>query len=156
MFRNYLNISLRNLLKYKFHSFITMLNLAIGITACIIISVLGSVMFSLFTYLERGKEIGVERALGMTRTQTAKLFTMEGLTILLFGLVIGLGIGLTNTSIFLLVIQMGRTIPPIVVDYPFGFITNFLALVIFIAAIGTVIIAYRSTKKDISRVLKVE
>ncbi|MHA2110201.1 MAG: FtsX-like permease family protein [Candidatus Hodarchaeales archaeon] len=127
-----------------------------ALTACIIISVLGSVMFSLFTYLERGKEIGVERALGMTRTQTAKLFTMEGLTILLFGLVIGVLVGLTNTSIFLLVIQMGRTIPPIVVDYPVSFIVNFLALVIVIAAIGTVIIAYRSTKKDISRVLKVE
>ena len=127
-----------------------------ALTACILISVLGSVMFSVFTYLERGKEIGVERALGMTRTQTAKLFTMEGLTILLFGLIIGVGVGMTNTSIFLLVIQMGRTIPPIVVDYPLGFITNFLILVIVIAAVGTVVIAYQSTKKDISRVLKVE
>jgi putative ABC transport system permease protein len=127
-----------------------------ALTACIILSVLGSIMFSLFTYLERGKEIGVERALGMTRTQTAKLFTMEGLTILLFGLVIGLGVGITNTSIFLLVIQMGRTIPPIVVDYPFSFILYFLVLVIVVAAIGTIILAVKSTRKDISRVLKVE
>ena len=107
-------------------------------------------------YLERGKEIGVERALGMTRIQTAFLFTMEGLTILFFGIVIGLVVGLSITTIFLLVIKMGITVPPIVVDYPFDFILNFLALVILIAVIGTFIIAYKSTQKDISRVLKVE
>ncbi|MHA2245918.1 MAG: FtsX-like permease family protein [Candidatus Hodarchaeales archaeon] len=123
---------------------------------CMIISVLGTVMFSLFTYLERGKEIGVERALGMTRIQTAILFTIEGLSILFFGLIIGFGTGIINTTIFLLVTQMGRTIPPIVVAYPFDFIFSFLAVVIFVATIGTLIIAYKATKKDISRVLKVE
>jgi len=133
---------------------LAILNTALSV--CIIISVLGTVMFSLFTYLERGKEIGVERALGMTRTQTAILFSIEGLSILFFGLVIGFGTGLVNTTIFLLVTQMGRTVPPIVVAYPFDFIFSFLALVIFVATIGTLIIAYKATKKDISRVLKVE
>ncbi|MFW9854781.1 MAG: FtsX-like permease family protein [Candidatus Thorarchaeota archaeon] len=133
---------------------IAVLNAAL--LACILVTVLGSVMFSLFTFLERGKERGVERALGMTRIQTAKLFAMEGSIILLIGIIVGFGVGLTNTSIFLLVFEMGRTIPPIVVNYPLEFITFFLAFVILVASIGTLIIAFQSSKKDISRVLKVE
>ncbi|MGB8317539.1 MAG: ABC transporter permease, partial [Ignavibacteriaceae bacterium] len=37
MFRNYLKIAFRNLLKYKAYSFINILGLAVGITACIMI-----------------------------------------------------------------------------------------------------------------------
>ncbi|MFX1515506.1 MAG: FtsX-like permease family protein [Promethearchaeota archaeon] len=133
---------------------LAVLNTALSV--CIIISVLGTIMFSLFTYLERGKEIGVERALGMTRVQTAILFTIEGLSILFFGLAIGIGTGLFNTTIFLLVTQMGRKIPPIMVAYPFDFIFNFITFIILVATVGTLILAYKATKKDISRVLKVE
>jgi len=37
MFRNYLKVALRNLIKYKFYSFINIAGLAIGMTCCILI-----------------------------------------------------------------------------------------------------------------------
>ena len=133
---------------------ISVLNSALLV--CIAVSIVGVLMFSLFTYIERGKEIGVERALGMTRTQTGISFIFEGLSILFFGIVIGLITGLVNTTFFLLITQMGRTVPPIVVAYPFDFIFRFLAFIVLVNVVGNLILAYKASRKDISRVLKVE
>jgi ABC-type antimicrobial peptide transport system permease subunit len=124
--------------------------------SCVIVFMVGALMFTLFTYLERGNERGIERALGMTRFQTGVLFTIEGLTILFFGVVIGLGTGLINANFFVFVTQLGRSIPPFIVAYPYGFISSFILFTLFIAIINTLLIAYQSTRRDISRVLKVE
>src|SRR5688572_15049006 len=37
MFRNYLNVAIRNILKHKFFSFINIFGMTIGITACLLI-----------------------------------------------------------------------------------------------------------------------
>ncbi|MFX0085350.1 MAG: FtsX-like permease family protein, partial [Candidatus Hodarchaeota archaeon] len=124
--------------------------------SCIVISLVGAFTFTIFTYLERDKERGIERALGMTRLQTGILFSIEGLVILLFGIIIGLCTGLINTTFFLFVAQLGRSVPPIIVAYPFDFISTFILIIAIIACSITLIIAYQSTRRDISRVLKVE
>jgi len=133
---------------------LSVLNSALVI--CIAVSIISALMFAIFTYLERGKEIGIERALGMTRMQTGKIFIIEGLTILLFGMSIGLVSSLVNTSFFLLVTQMGQTVPPIIVDFPWLFIFQFCLLIFLFSVFSTSILAYQSTRRDISRVLKVE
>ncbi|MFW9991379.1 MAG: FtsX-like permease family protein [Candidatus Odinarchaeota archaeon] len=134
--------------------FLTILNSDILIS--IAVAVTGIVMFAFFIYIERGKEIGVERTLGMTRFQTGLLFTIEGLTILLFGIVMGTSTGLALTSVFLSVIRVEQVIPPIVVAYPLDFFIKFLVGVITAAVVGSLIPAYLSTKRDISRILKIE
>ena len=133
---------------------LSVLNSALVI--CIVISIISAFMFAVFTYLERGKEIGVERALGMTRMQTGTSFIIEGLMILIFGLAIGVFSGLLNTTFFLLVTQMGQTVPPIIVDFPWEFIIQFSFLIFLVSVLGTSILAYLATRRDISRVLKVE
>ena len=127
-----------------------------ALIVCIVVSIISAFMFAVFTYLERGKEIGVERALGMTRIQTGKTFVFEGLSIVIFGLSIGVVSGLFNTSFFLLVTQMGQIIPPIIVDFPWEFITRFCLMIFTASVFGTTILAYQTTRRDISRVLKVE
>ncbi|MFX0212070.1 MAG: hypothetical protein ACFFDT_39220 [Candidatus Hodarchaeota archaeon] len=60
--------------KYK-ASFTRMFTLSIlnsDLIVCISISVIGIIMFAFFIYVERGKGIGVERVLGLTRMQTAQ------------------------------------------------------------------------------------
>ena len=37
MFKNYLNVALRNILKYKFFSAINILGMTIGVAACLLI-----------------------------------------------------------------------------------------------------------------------
>jgi ABC-type lipoprotein release transport system permease subunit len=123
---------------------------------CATVAIVGVIMFAFFTYVERGKEIGVERALGMTRLQTAQTFLIEALTILTFGIVIGLFAGAYFVTMILQILQFGESIPPVVVKYPFTLFGQLLLLILVFAGIGTVIPARLASKRDISRVLKVE
>ncbi|MFW9854498.1 MAG: FtsX-like permease family protein [Candidatus Thorarchaeota archaeon] len=124
--------------------------------ACMAVSIIGIVMFAFFTFVERGKEIGVERALGMTRIQTGQSFLVEAIMILAFGALIGTVTGAYFVAMFLQVTQLGQTVPPMVVTYPIEFLINIILAILLAAGIGTVIPAYMATRRDISRILKVE
>ncbi|UCG90509.1 MAG: ABC transporter permease, partial [Candidatus Heimdallarchaeota archaeon] len=123
---------------------------------CLAVAVIGVIMFAFFTYVERGKEIGVERALGMTQFQTAQSFLVEAATILSFGCIIGYITGAYFATMFLQMMQLGQYIPPLVVTYPTALLVQILLGIIIAAGIGTIIPAYIATRKDISRILKVE
>jgi ABC-type antimicrobial peptide transport system permease subunit len=123
---------------------------------CVTVSIIGVIMFAFFTYVERGKEIGVERALGMTRFQTATSFLVEASTILAFGTVIGFITGTYFVTMFLQITQIGEQIPPIVVTYPIPLLIQIVLIILIVAGIGTITPAYMATRKDISRILKVE
>ncbi|MHA2248124.1 MAG: ABC transporter permease, partial [Candidatus Hodarchaeales archaeon] len=120
------------------------------------VSVIGVIMFAFFTYIERGKEIGVERALGMTQLQTAQSFLVEAAMILSFGSIIGYFTGVYFVTMFLQITQFGHSIPPLVVTYPTALLVQILIGIFITAGIGTIIPAYLATRKDISRILKVE
>jgi ABC-type antimicrobial peptide transport system permease subunit len=123
---------------------------------CIVIAVVGIIMFAFFTYVERGKEIGVERALGMTRLQTALSFLVEATLIIAFGTIIGIITGMYFVTMFLQITQFGETVPPTVVTYPITLLMQMLLGIFIAAGIGTVVPAYMASRKDISRILKVE
>jgi len=123
---------------------------------CVTVSVIGVIMFAFFTYVERGKEIGVERALGMTRIQTGVSFLVEASTILTFGTAIGFFTGTYFVTLFLQITQIGETLPPVVVAYPISLLFQIVLVILIVAAIGTILPAYMATRKDISRILKVE
>jgi ABC-type antimicrobial peptide transport system permease subunit len=123
---------------------------------CTAVAIIGVIMFAFFTYVERGKEIGVERALGMTQFQTAISFLVEAAMILAFGAVIGTLTGMYFVTMFLQITQVGQAIPPIVVTYPVTLLIQMLIGMIIIAGLGTIAPAYLATRKDISRILKVE
>lgn len=123
---------------------------------CITVVIIGVIMFAFFTYVERGKEIGVERALGMKRLQTAQSFLVEASTILAFGIIIGSLTGVYFVTMFLQITQFGQQIPPSVVTYPIPLLIQMLFGILVIAGVGTIAPAYLATRKDISRILKVE
>ncbi|MFW9905914.1 MAG: FtsX-like permease family protein [Candidatus Thorarchaeota archaeon] len=123
---------------------------------CITVAMIGVIMFAFFTYVERGKEIGVERALGMTQLQTAQSFLVEAATILTFGSIIGYFTGVYFVAMFLQILQFGESIPPMVVAYPTILLIQIILAIGITAGIGTIIPAYLATRKDISRILKVE
>ncbi|MFX1506651.1 MAG: FtsX-like permease family protein [Promethearchaeota archaeon] len=123
---------------------------------CITVAVIGVIMFAFFTYVERGKEIGVERALGMTQLQTAQSFLVEATTILAFGSIIGYFTGAYFVTMFLQITQFGMAIPPLVVTHPTTLLIQIILGICIMAGIGTIIPAYLATRKDISRILKVE
>jgi putative ABC transport system permease protein len=142
--------------KASFQRYFSLSILNSDLIICSTIAIVGVIMFAFFTYVERGKEIGVERALGMTRIQTAQSFLVEALTILSFGTIIGSLTGAFFVTMFLQTTQFGESIPPAIVTYPFSLLGQLLLIILVAAGIGTVIPARMASRKDISRILKVE
>ncbi len=72
-----------------------LLGLLIGLLfLAIIIAVLGITNTLSLSIIERTREIGLLRAVGMTRRQTRRMVRLEAVIIALFGAVMGVGIGL--------------------------------------------------------------
>ena len=106
---------------------------------------------------ERDKELGVERALGMKLSQIFILFITEVTSILLFGMIIGLIIGVWLVQIIMEIILglLQWTILPLIIVYPLELITLTCLLIIALSCIGAGLTAFLATRRNISNVLKV-
>jgi putative ABC transport system permease protein len=72
-----------------------LLNLVYGLVAlAIIVAVLGVVNTLALSVVERTREIGLMRAIGLSRRQLRRMIRLESVVIALFGAVIGLGLGM--------------------------------------------------------------
>ncbi|MFD1833405.1 ABC transporter permease [Streptomyces desertarenae] len=72
-----------------------LLNMVYGLLAlAIVVAVLGVVNTLALSVVERTREIGLMRAVGMSRRQLRRMIRMESVVIALFGAVLGLGLGL--------------------------------------------------------------
>lgn len=72
-----------------------MLNLVNGLLAlAIIVAVLGVVNTLALSVIERTREIGLVRAIGLSRRQLRRMIRLESVVIALFGALLGLGLGL--------------------------------------------------------------
>jgi putative ABC transport system permease protein len=59
-----------------------------------IVAVIGVINTLILSVLERTRELGMLRAIGMTRGQTVRMVIVESVTIALFGAVLGIAVGL--------------------------------------------------------------
>ncbi|PWI46040.1 FtsX-like permease family protein [Streptomyces sp. ICBB 8177] len=72
-----------------------LLNLVYGLLAlAIVVAVLGVVNTLALSVVERTREIGLMRAIGLSRRQLRRMIRLESVVIALFGAVIGLGLGM--------------------------------------------------------------
>lgn len=72
-----------------------MLNLVNGLLAlAIIVAILGVVNTLALSVIERTREIGLVRAIGLSRRQLRRMIRLESVVIALFGALLGLGLGL--------------------------------------------------------------
>ncbi|WP_326598457.1 ABC transporter permease [Streptomyces sp. NBC_01803] len=72
-----------------------LLNLVYGLLAlAIIVAVLGVVNTLALSVIERTREIGLMRAIGLSRRQLRRMVRLESVVIALFGALLGLGLGL--------------------------------------------------------------
>ncbi|MFX1517092.1 MAG: FtsX-like permease family protein [Promethearchaeota archaeon] len=122
---------------------------------CVTISIASMVMFAFFIYIERGREMAVERALGLTRVQSAQILLFEASTILLFGICFGLVSGIFFASIFFQVMQIQSLTTPFVIAFPTQIIPIIFGVFLVSGGCSLVPIIIVS-QKDISRLLKVE
>ena len=66
----------------------------------IVIAVLGIINTLALSVVERRREIGMLRAVGMARTQVRRTIYLESMLIAVFGAIVGVGLGLTFGSLF--------------------------------------------------------
>ncbi|MFF5446958.1 ABC transporter permease [Streptomyces sp. NPDC012888] len=73
----------------------TLLNMVYGLLAlAIIVAVLGVVNTLALSVVERTREIGLMRAIGLSRRQLRRMIRLESVVIALFGALLGLGLGM--------------------------------------------------------------
>jgi len=70
---------------------LTILNVLLGLT--ILVAVLGVINTLLLSIFERTREIGLVRAIGMSRTQLGRMITVESILISVFGVLLGIVAG---------------------------------------------------------------
>jgi putative ABC transport system permease protein len=116
----------------------------------VVIAVLGIVNTLALSIFERTREIGLLRAVGLTRGQLTRVITIEAVTTAVFGAVLGtvLGLGLG------IALQRGlRTQGLEVLAIPWGTIVTVLVLSAFAGVVAALLPAIRAVRLDVLKAI---
>ncbi len=120
--------SLRNIMLYG--------SLNTSFISSMIITVAAIALMILIQVLENEMEIAMLKTMGMSPRQLFSLFTTEAATIILFGSLLGLSIGIFSARMFMEILTIDNIIPPANLSVPP--LQIFFAFgLLFITAIGT-------------------
>lgn len=124
-----------------------LLNLIYGLLAlAIIVAVLGVVNTLALSVVERTREIGLLRAIGLSRRQMRRMIRLESVVIALFGALLGLGLGMAwgTASQQLLALQgLG------VLDIPWPTITAVFAGSAVVGLLAALVPAFRAGRMNV-------
>jgi len=111
-----------------------------------IVAVIGVVNTLILSVLERTRELGMLRAIGMTRGQTVRMVIVESVTIALFGAVLGIAVGL----------GLGWALQNALADtgvdvfaVPTALIAGYLAAAVLVGLLAAIAPAARAAKTNI-------
>lgn len=111
-----------------------------------IVAVIGVINTLVLSILERTRELGMLRAIGMTRAQTVRMVTVESLTITLFGAVLGVGVGL----VLAWVAQRALFEEGVeVFAVPTGLVVGYLAAAVIVGLLAAIAPAVRASRVNI-------
>ncbi|WP_367138095.1 MULTISPECIES: ABC transporter permease [Streptomyces] len=124
-----------------------LLNMIYGLLAlAIIVAVLGVVNTLALSVVERTREIGLLRAIGLSRRQMRRMIRLESVVIALFGALLGLGLGMAwgTTSQKLLALQgLG------VLDIPWPTITTVFLGSAVVGLLAALVPAFRAGRMNV-------
>jgi putative ABC transport system permease protein len=124
-----------------------MLNMIYGLLAlAIIVAVLGVVNTLALSVVERTREIGLMRAIGLSRRQLRRMIRMESVVIALFGALLGLGLGMTwgATAQQLLAMEGLK-----VLDIPWPTIIGVFIASAFVGLFAALVPAFRAGRMNV-------
>lgn len=111
-----------------------------------IVAVIGVINTLILSVLERTRELGMLRAIGMTRGQTVRMVIVESVTIALFGAVLGIAVGL----------GLGWALQNALADsgvevfaVPTALIAGYLAAAVLVGLLAAIAPAARAAKTNI-------
>ncbi|CAM3156429.1 ABC transporter permease [Stackebrandtia soli] len=112
----------------------------------IFIAIIGVVNTLTLSVLERTRELGLLRAIGMTRGQVTRMVTVESVVISLFGSLLGLGIG---AGLGIAVQQALKDDFVDVLAMPWGTMAFYLVAAVVIGVLAAMIPAYRANRLNV-------
>ena len=118
-------------------------------------AILSLTFFAFLVLAERGREIGLYKALGMVRKQLFLVFVTETLVILFIGILVGNVLGHIVAQMFLAYFAVNTPIPPLITYVPFKqlLVINSVLLggALLAAAIPALIVSRLETGKILRR-----
>ncbi|WP_328312409.1 FtsX-like permease family protein [Streptomyces sp. NBC_00442] len=124
-----------------------LLNIVYGLLAlAIIVAVLGVVNTLALSVVERTREIGLMRAIGLSRRQLRRMIRLESVVIALFGALLGLGLGMgwgTTAQKLLALEGMG------VLEIPWPTIATVFVASAFVGLFAALIPAFRAGRMNV-------
>lgn len=124
-----------------------LLNLVYGLLAlAIVVAVLGVVNTLALSVVERTREIGLLRAIGLSRRQMRRMIRLESVVIALFGALLGLGLGMGwGTTAQRILALEGLD----VLDIPWGTIAAVFIGSAFVGLIAALVPAFRAARMNV-------
>jgi putative ABC transport system permease protein len=130
---------------------VVMLYVLLGLS--ILIAVLGIINTLALSILERTRELGLLRAVGMPRSQVTQMVAVESVVIATFGALLGLLVGSAlGTAVV-------RAVPDefvSVLSLPWGSMAVFLALAVVVGLAAAIIPAVRAARTDVLQAIAYE
>ena len=127
--------------------------LYILLALAIVIAILGIVNTLALSILERTRELGLLRAVGLLRSQVAEMVTVESVVISVFGALLGLVVGCALGAAVVRALR-DQGIP--VLQFPWGTIGIFLALSVVVGLVASIVPAVRAARTDVLRAIAYE
>jgi putative ABC transport system permease protein len=129
----------------------TLLNLLyVLLSLSIIISLFGIVNTLVLTVFERTRELGMLRAIGMTRRQVRRMIRHESIVTALIGAALGIPVGVV------LALMVGKAIKYPAFTIPWGTLTVFVIAAIVAGLIAAIFPARRAGKLNVLQALQYE
>ncbi|MFC9431135.1 ABC transporter permease [Streptomyces sp. NPDC056987] len=131
-----------------------LLNIVYGLLAlAIIVAVLGVVNTLALSVVERTREIGLLRAIGLSRRQLRRMIRLESVVIALFGALLGLGLGMgwgTSAQKLLALEGLG------VLEIPWPTIATVFVASAFVGLFAALIPAFRAGRMNVLNAIATE
>jgi putative ABC transport system permease protein len=130
--------------KSSVNTFVVMLYVLLGLA--LVIAILGIVNTLALSILERTRELGLVRAIGMRRAQVVQMVTVESVVIAVFGAVLGVLVGgLLGVAVVRALKDEGIT----ALAVPWASMGTFVALAVVIGLFAAVVPAIRAARTNV-------
>jgi putative ABC transport system permease protein len=128
--------------------FLNLLYILLGLS--IIVSLFGIVNTLILTVFERTRELGMLRAVGMTRRQVRRMIRHEAVVTALIGAALGIPVGMGLAALF------GRAINEVPFAVPWPTVGVFVAAAIVVGLIAAILPARRASRLNVLAALQYE